>query len=136
MNKRKYWIIGIGVTLLLISGIGYGVYVYQNAGIQVMIMNKTGKSIHGLEIQLSPGATFITLPEMEVGQVIEEAIDRSDPNVKMREQVWIVHKSTPGSEVALGYIDATYRGKMEVVIHKLEESEREVEMAKLGVKIW
>ncbi|GGE79963.1 hypothetical protein [Priestia taiwanensis] len=134
--KKKYWIIGIIATLLLVSGVAYGVYVYQNASIQIMIVNKTDKPIDRLEIQLSPGVTFRTLPTVNVGEEVEETVDPSDSNVKMRDKVWIAHTSKSGSEIALGYIETAYRGKLEVVIHKLEENETEVAMTKLGVKLW
>jgi hypothetical protein len=132
MKKRRNRIIGAVIVFLFISMGAFIAYFYYNAELEIVVVNKTGKPINGLEIQLHPGETFVVLPELKVGQSIKETITRGE--VKDRKEVWVVYNNPSSSEVALGYIEAAYRGKMEVIIHKLEDGQREIEMKKLGIK--
>ncbi|GFP77380.1 hypothetical protein [Clostridium fungisolvens] len=126
MNKKNKILIGVVVVLVLVA---IDVMKFTSR-YKIDINNKADKTVNNLELRYKVNGTIQNISELEPKKFWEYNVNTSE--LKSEDQILLTYKDSKGNyyeQYLVGYLEKGYRGKVNVVINKIDDN------GKLDVKV-
>ncbi|GFZ31291.1 hypothetical protein CSC2_18170 [Clostridium zeae] len=126
MNKKNKILIGMVVVLVLVA---IDIMKFSSR-YKIDINNKSDKTVNNLELRYKVNGTIQSISQLEPKKFWEYKVDTSE--LKSEDQILLTYKDSKGNyyeHYLVGYLEKGYRGKVNVVINKIDDD------GKLDVKV-
>ncbi|MBK1811465.1 hypothetical protein JHL18_12625 [Clostridium sp. YIM B02505] len=118
MNNKKKILIGVVVVLFLVA---IDVMKFSSR-YKIDINNKSDKTANNLELRYKVNGSIQSISELEPKKLWEYKVNTSE--LKSEDQILLTYKDSKGNyyeHYLVGYLEKGYRGKVNVVINKIDD---------------